>query len=62
MLLENQKGRWRRLDYHYPCLGACGNVWCVLVAGPYSGAHLNPALSVGLAVAGKFPGHLWFLI
>ncbi|MFY9152895.1 MAG: MIP/aquaporin family protein [Prolixibacteraceae bacterium] len=26
----------------------------VIVAGPSSGAHLNPAVSVGLAVAGKF--------
>lgn len=26
----------------------------VVVAGPYSGAHLNPAVTVGLAVAGKF--------
>ncbi len=26
----------------------------VVVAGPISGAHLNPAVSVGLAVAGKF--------
>lgn len=26
----------------------------VVIAGPYSGAHLNPAVSVGLAVAGKF--------
>ncbi len=26
----------------------------VLVAGPYSGAHLNPAVSIGLAVADKF--------
>lgn len=26
----------------------------VLIAGPYSGAHLNPAVTLGLAIAGKF--------
>jgi len=26
----------------------------VVVAGPYSGAHINPAVTVGLAAAGKF--------
>lgn len=26
----------------------------VVVSAPYSGAHLNPAVSIGLAVAGKF--------
>jgi glycerol uptake facilitator protein len=26
----------------------------VVIAGPYSGAHLNPAVSIGLAIAGKF--------
>lgn len=27
----------------------------VFISGPYSGAHLNPAVSLGLAVAGTFP-------
>ncbi|HEA30277.1 MAG TPA: aquaporin family protein [Leeuwenhoekiella sp.] len=27
----------------------------VVVAGPYSGAHLNPAVSIGLAAGGLFP-------
>ncbi|KAB7528917.1 MIP family channel protein [Flagellimonas olearia] len=30
----------------------------VVVAGPYSGAHLNPAVSIGLAMAGKFSWEL----
>jgi glycerol uptake facilitator protein len=30
----------------------------VVIAGPVSGAHLNPAVSVGLAVAGKFAWNL----
>jgi len=31
----------------------------VVVAGPYSGAHLNPAVTIGLAIAGKFA---WALV
>ncbi|SEJ20254.1 glycerol uptake facilitator protein [Cyclobacterium xiamenense] len=31
----------------------------VVVAGPYSGAHLNPAVSIGLALAGDFE---WMLV
>ena len=27
----------------------------VVVAAPYSGAHINPAVSIGLATAGEFP-------
>lgn len=39
-------------------------VFCgVVIAGPYSGAHLNPAVTVGLGIAGKFdwtlaPGYI----
>ena len=30
----------------------------VFVAGPYTGAHLNPAVSIGLALAGSFDWNL----
>src|SRR5690606_27123539 len=30
----------------------------VVVAGPYSGAHLNPAVTLALAIAGKFDWNL----
>lgn len=31
----------------------------VVIAGPYSGAHINPAVSLGLAIAGEFS---WSLV
>lgn len=43
-------GGWVTITLAWGLAVMCG----VLIAGPYSGAHLNPAVSVGLAVAGKF--------
>ena len=44
-------GGWAVITIAWGLAVMCG----VLIAGPYSGAHLNPAVSVGLAVAGSFP-------
>ena len=44
-------GGWAVITSAWGLAVMCG----VLIAGPYSGAHLNPAVSVGLAVAGSFP-------
>jgi len=36
----------------------------VVIAGPYSGAHLNPAVTLALAIAGKFAWTkvIWFIV
>jgi glycerol uptake facilitator protein len=36
----------------------------VVVAGPYSGAHLNPAVTLALAIAGKFAWNkvVWYIL
>lgn len=60
--LEKSKGKgagWIVITMAWGFAVMCG----VFIAGPYSGAHLNPALSVGLAVAGSFewamvPGYI----
>ncbi len=44
-------GGWVVITMAWGLAVMCG----VLIAGPWSGAHLNPAVSVGLAVAGAFP-------
>lgn len=48
---KGQGGGWVVITLAWGLAVMCG----VLIAGPYSGAHLNPAVSIGLAAAGKFP-------
>lgn len=48
---KGENGGWVVITLAWGLAVMCG----VFIAGPYSGAHLNPAVSVGLAVAGSFP-------
>lgn len=43
-------GGWIVITLAWGLAVMCG----VFIAGPYTGAHLNPAVSIGLAAAGKF--------
>ena len=44
-------GGWVVVTIAWGLAVMCG----VFIAGPYTGAHLNPAVSLGLALAGEFP-------
>ena len=46
-----QGAGWVVITFAWGFAVMCG----VFIAGPYSGAHLNPAVSVGLALVGTFP-------
>ena len=46
-----QGAGWVVITFAWGFAVMCG----VFIAGPYSGAHLNPAVRVGLALAGTFP-------
>lgn len=55
--LEKSKAKgagWIVVTFAWGFAVMCG----VFVAGPYTGAHLNPAVSIGLAVAGTFSWEL----
>jgi len=47
---KGYNGGWIVITMAWGLAVMCG----VFVAGPYSGAHLNPAVSIGLALAGQF--------
>lgn len=47
---KGEGGGWIVVTLAWGLAVFCG----VLIAGPYSGAHLNPAVTLGLAAAGKF--------
>jgi len=48
---KGQGGGWVVITLAWGFAVMCG----VFIAGPYSGAHLNPAVTLGLAIAGSFP-------
>ena len=48
-------GGWVVITFAWGLAVMCG----VFIAGPFTGAHLNPAVSVGLALADKFD---WLLV
>lgn len=51
---KGQNSGWVVITLAWGFAVMCG----VLIAGPYTGAHLNPAVTLGLAIAGLFPWNL----
>lgn len=51
---KGQNSGWVVITLAWGLAVMCG----VLIAGPYTGAHLNPAVTLGLAIAGLFPWNL----
>lgn len=47
---KGKGGGWVVISFAWGLAVMCG----VFIAGPYTGAHLNPAVSIGLAMAGTF--------
>lgn len=47
---KGQNGGWIVITVAWGFAVMCG----VFIAGPYSGAHLNPAVTLGLAISGNF--------
>jgi len=47
---KGQNAGWVVITMAWGFAVMCG----VFIAGPYSGAHLNPAVTIGLAIAGQF--------
>ena len=52
---KGQGGGWIVITFAWGFAVMCG----VFLAGPYTGAHLNPAVSLGLAISGLFD---WALV
>jgi len=54
LLLNHTKAERSSTDWLFICIGWAFSVYIgVVVAAPFSGAHLNPAVSFGLAIAGQ---------
>src|ERR1044071_1351301 len=47
---KGNSGGWMVITTGWALAGFVG----VVIAAPYSGAHLNPAVTIALAIAGKF--------